>query len=115
LVEYTLKNPRIRGGKAHEGRLLDTFSQNPFKDDLSGKEGDFAFHIGHTHQNAILLQSIIYDRYRRFIYYTSGIFTFKAGILCKLYWKEKDIDRVKNNTIQKIEDTVLSKPTLVRS
>jgi hypothetical protein len=36
------------------------------------------------------------------------------GFTNRLFWKEKDIDRMKNNTIQK-EETVLSKPTLVQS
>jgi len=38
------------------------------------------------------------------------------GYMYRLYWKEKDIDRAKNNIIQKKEEeTVLSKTTLVRS
>jgi hypothetical protein len=37
------------------------------------------------------------------------------GYMYRLYWKEKNIDRAKINIIQKIEETVLSKPTLVRS
>ena len=35
------------------------------------------------------------------------------GYMYRLYWKEKNIDRAKINIIQKIEETVLSKPTLI--